>query len=95
MGGYKSGLLNISLSHLVTEWCVILSLFSPQESYLSLANTLITHQTDPHNQTRLVEAFSNLTPPSLSLDLKRTSKITFRKNLEHFLHFVKGFMCVK
>ena len=66
-----------------------------QESYLSLANTLISAQTDPQNQTRLVEAFSLLTPPSLPLDSKRTSKVTFRKNLEQFLPFVKGFLCYK
>ncbi|CAI8033889.1 hypothetical protein GBAR_LOCUS19111, partial [Geodia barretti] len=40
-----------------------------------------------------MEAFSLLTPPSLPLDSKRTSKITFRKNLEQFLPFVKGFLC--
>ena len=38
-----------------------------------------------------MEAFSLLTPPSLPLDSKRTSKITFRKNIEQFLPFVKGF----
>ena len=66
-----------------------------QESYLSLANSLISSQSDPQNQSRLMEAFSLLTPPSLPLDSKRTSKITFRKNLEQFLPFVKGFLCYK
>ncbi|CAI8005530.1 Exportin-4 [Geodia barretti] len=65
------------------------------ESYLSLANSLISSQSDPQNQSRLMEAFSLLTPPSLPLDSKRTSKITFRKNLEQFLPFVKGFLCYK
>ncbi|CAI8033899.1 hypothetical protein GBAR_LOCUS19114, partial [Geodia barretti] len=61
-----------------------------QESYLSLANSLISSQSDLQNQSRLMEAFSLLTPPSLPLDSKRTSKITFRKNLEQFLPFVKA-----
>jgi hypothetical protein len=76
-----------------TSGAVYAIICSQKESYMPLANTLITNQTDPQNQTRLVEAFSNLTPPSLPLDGKRTSKLTFRKNLEQFLPFVKGFMC--
>ena len=80
-------LLPSFLYHPLSSWL--------QESYLSLANTLITNQTDPHNQTRLTEAFSRLTPPSLPLDSMKTSKITFRKNLEQFLPYVKGFMCYK
>jgi hypothetical protein len=66
-----------------------------KESYLSLANSLISSQSDPQNQSRLMEAFSLLTPPSLPLDSKRASSITFRKNLEQFLPFVKGFLCYK
>jgi hypothetical protein len=55
-----------------TSGAVYAIICSQKESYMPLANTLITNQTDPQNQTRLVEAFSNLTPPSLPLDGKRT-----------------------
>ena len=68
---------------------------SLQESYKCLASSLIASQTEPQDRARLMEAFSHLTPSSLPLDYKRTSKLTFRKNLEQFLPFVKGFLCYK
>ncbi len=64
-----------------------------QDHYSSLAQAMIGHQcSDPEVQSRLIEAFNQLTPPSLKLDLSRNSKTQFRKNLEHFLPHVKGFL---
>lgn len=64
-----------------------------QDYYLSLAEALVSSQScNPQNHSRLVQAFHQLTPPSLNLDLSRNSKNTFRKNFEQFLPFVKGFL---
>ncbi|XP_061176526.1 exportin-4-like [Saccostrea echinata] len=66
-----------------------------QDGYRELVNQLLQHQTDPQYRERLLEAFTNLTPPSLNMTINRTSKIAFMSNFGNFLINVRGFLCVK
>lgn len=66
-----------------------------QDGYRDLVNQLLQHQTDPMYRQRLLEAFNNLTPPSLNMAINRVSKIAFMNNFGNFLINVRGFLCVK
>ncbi|KAK3098488.1 hypothetical protein FSP39_019964 [Pinctada imbricata] len=66
-----------------------------QEEYRELVNQLLHRQTDTTYQQRLLEAFNNLTPPTLTLTINRNSKITFMQNFDQFLINVRGFLCVR
>lgn len=63
-----------------------------QEYYSTLAGAIVAGQNDPQNQTRMAEAFSKLTPPSLHLVFFPEDKGEFQRNLREFLSFVKGFL---
>ncbi|XP_069125670.1 exportin-4-like isoform X1 [Argopecten irradians] len=66
-----------------------------QEQYRELVNQLLQAQTDPTYKQRLLEAFNNLTPPTLTMTINRQSKIAFMHNFDQFLTNVRGFLCVK
>lgn len=66
-----------------------------QDGYRDLVNQLLQHQTDPMYRQRLLEAFNNLTPPTLNMAINRVSKIAFMNNFGNFLINVRGFLCVK
>ena len=73
-----------------------------QEYYSHLVSSLVGQQNsssssggDTQSQARLMEAFNQLTPPSLTFDLSRKSKAQFRRNLVDFLPFVKGLLCYR
>lgn len=74
---------------------ICLSCFFFQDGYRDLVNQLLQHQTDPMYRQRLLEAFNNLTPPSLNMAINRVSKIAFMNNFGNFLINVRGFLCVK
>ncbi|XP_005108222.1 exportin-4 [Aplysia californica] len=65
-----------------------------QELYKNLVNELIQMQPEEY-QSRLLQAFNELTPPTLPLSISRQNKITFRSSFDSFLVNVKGFLCVR
>ncbi|KAL3883791.1 hypothetical protein ACJMK2_030022 [Sinanodonta woodiana] len=65
------------------------------EQYRSLVNQLLDSHTDPLYKQRLIEAFNNLTPPSLEMTINRHSKIQFMEFFDQFLVNVRGFLCVR
>ncbi|CAG5123634.1 unnamed protein product [Candidula unifasciata] len=65
-----------------------------QDLYKDLVNQLIQIQPEEYKQ-RLLQAFNELTPPSLQLCITRQNKITFKANFDVFLNNVRGFLCIK
>ncbi|XP_041355105.1 exportin-4-like [Gigantopelta aegis] len=66
-----------------------------QDQYRDLVNQLLQNQMEPDYKQRLLEAFNNLTPPTLNMTINRHSKITFMHNFDQFLINVRAFLCVK
>ncbi|KAL5009683.1 hypothetical protein ScPMuIL_011988 [Solemya velum] len=66
-----------------------------QDQYRETVNQLLENQTDPVFKQRLLEAFNNLTPPSLRMTITRQSKLAFMQNFDQFMINVRGFLCVK
>ncbi|ELU09303.1 hypothetical protein CAPTEDRAFT_151878 [Capitella teleta] len=66
-----------------------------QELYQKLVGELLTQQSNSESHQRLLKAFTELTPPSLQLNIQRSFKNQFRENFELFLVNVRGFLCIK
>nr|KAI8759106.1 exportin-4 [Biomphalaria glabrata] len=65
-----------------------------QDLYKDLVNQLIQVQPEEY-KNRLLQAFNELTPPTLQLSVTRPNKIAFRTNFDVFLNNVRGFLCVR
>jgi hypothetical protein len=65
------------------------------EQYQQLVHEILDSHIDQAYKSRLLEAFNNLTPPSLSLTVSRHNKLMFMENFNSFLINVRGFLCVK
>ena len=66
-----------------------------QEEYRHLVNEILASHIEDAYKQRLLEAFNNLTPPSLTMTVNRHSKLMFMENFNNFLIDVRGFLCVK
>ena len=66
-----------------------------QDEYRQLVNEILASHIEQAYKERLLEAFNNLTPPSLTMTLSRHNKLMFMENFNHFLIDVRGFLCVK
>eukprot|EP00794_Sanderia_malayensis_P000268 gene268-890_t len=66
-----------------------------QMEYMTLAQALLSNQSDLGILQRLRNSFEDLTPSSSEIKIDKASKTKFRKALEKFLLNVKGFLCYK
>ncbi|XP_050392474.1 exportin-4 [Patella vulgata] len=66
-----------------------------QDHYRELVNQLLQSQIEEQYKQRLLVAFNNLTPPTLTMTINRQSKIAFMQNFDQFLVNVRGFLCIK
>ncbi|ESO89303.1 hypothetical protein LOTGIDRAFT_106479, partial [Lottia gigantea] len=66
-----------------------------QDQYKELVNQLLQSQLEDQYKQRLLVAFNNLTPSTLTMTINRQSKIAFMHNFDQFLVNVRGFLCVK
>ncbi|KAK6169678.1 hypothetical protein SNE40_020678 [Patella caerulea] len=66
-----------------------------QDQYRELVNQLLQSQIEEQYKQRLLVAFNNLTPPTLTMTINRQSKIAFMQNFDQFLVNVRGFLCIK
>ncbi|KAL4233256.1 Exportin-4 [Mactra antiquata] len=65
------------------------------EEYQHLVHEILNSHIDQAYKSRLLEAFNNLTPPSLGLTVSRHNKLIFMENFNKFLINVRGFLCVR
>ncbi len=66
-----------------------------QEKYQEYVHELLNERSQEAYYDRLVQAFNELTPPSLPLNIDRRNRIQFMNNFDKFVINVRGFLCVK
>ena len=66
-----------------------------KDEYHLLVNEVLESNIDQAYKSRLLEAFNNLTPPTLDLTISRHNKLIFMENFNTFLINVRGFLCTK
>ncbi|XP_052239002.1 exportin-4-like isoform X2 [Dreissena polymorpha] len=65
------------------------------DQYQHLVHEILESHINQAYKSRLLEAFNNLTPPTLALTVNRHNKLIFMENFNSFLINVRGFLCVR